>query len=291
MSLDWNLKKSDPEALCDALDASGIIPAPGETVSAFLERAEAESNAPPFDVSGEPDFTDAVPIPPEVLAEGSERTERLFGFAVPHVPGYFVKHGMGLLWGGFTLEDEHGRVCFALRDPFRTRRRWFLYDRAELLAHEQCHAARTPLGDTVYEEMLAYMTSEKNFLRRYLGGCFRSRAGSAAVCVFLTVLFVAELAAAFRILPFTLPLWPFMMVFLLFLFGVLIRNHIVRRRYFRAGKNLSAVTDRPDAMLFRAVADEIGRIADTAPEEIPALLERFAQNELRWAVALRRFRK
>lgn len=291
MSLDWNLKQNDPETLCDALDASGVIPAPGETLSAFLERAEAELKAPPFDVSGDPDFKDAEPIPPEILAEGTECTERLFGFAIPRVPGYFVKHGMGLLWGGFTIEDEHGRVCFALRDSFRTRRRWFLYDRAELLAHEQCHAARTPLGDDAYEEMLAYMTSEKNFLRRYLGGCFRSRAGSVAVCVFLAVLFAAELAAAFRILPFALPLWPFMTVFLLFVLGVLIRNHIARRRYFRAEKNLSAVADRPDAMLFRATADEIGRIADTAPEEIPALLERFAQNELRWAVALRRFRK
>jgi len=279
MFIDWSLKDSAPDALCDTLDAAGILPAPGESMAAFLARAEKELSSPPIDVSGEPDFAGAEPIPPSVSTEGNACTERLFGFSVRHVPGYFIKHGTGLFFGGFTVEDENGKTCFALRDSFRSRQRWFLYDRAELQAHEQCHAARTPLKDTVYEEMLAYMTSGQNILRRYLGNFLRSRAEMNVLVFLIALLFAAEILTLFQLLPVWLSAWPFFAAFLLFLLVMLIRNQLVRSTYFRAQKKMLAVSDEPDKLLFRATAAEISRIADSPQEQIRPLTEELARTE------------
>ncbi len=281
------------EKQCDSFDAQGIIPYPGESMDDFLIRArrEASGMAAHQFLRTEPFFRDSVPIPQSILKEGAAVTERLYGFSALHVPGCFLKKGFGLLWGGCTLSDEHGTSVFALRNDFRNRKRWFLYNRSELLAHEQCHAARTPLNDHVHEEFFAYQTSGSR-LRRYLGNCFRSKADSVLFLLGLLPLFAAEGGMIAGLLPLDFPLTPFLLIALLIPAFSMIRNQFARNLFFRAEKNLKlAGIRRPLPVLFRADADEIKKTAacrNTAA--VHKLIENFAETELRWQIALRRFR-
>lgn len=274
--------QADPDSACDLLDANGFLPRPGENRDDFLARAlQTPYEKPDLDES----FTGAIPLNRSILAEGAERTSALYGFSALHVPGYALKKGFGILWGGCTLSDEHDRAVFALRAPFARKKRWFIYNRSELLAHEQCHAARTPLNDNVYEEYFAYQTSEKA-LRRYLGNCFRSAADSILFLAGLIPLFAVEAA---YIAGFFLPLWPFAILAALYPAFLLIRNQMARNTLNRAKIKLSvAGYQQVMPLLFRATAEEIRMIANSM--DLPALLQEWQKKELRWTIALRRFK-
>ncbi len=285
---------NDAKNLCDSFDAMGIFPRPGETEKDFLSRAgeEKDCHAARKLLREDPYFRNngATPIPPDVLTEGTEITERLYGFSAGRVPGCFLKRGFGLFWGGCTLADENGTAVIALRGSFQNRKHWFLYDRAELLAHEQCHAARTPLNDNVHEEFFAYQTSLRR-LRRYLGNCFRSRLDGLFFLAGLIPLFLAEGCMIAGVLSMDFPLTPLLGIALLYPAFALIRNQRARNLFFRAEKNLKdAGCKMPAALLFRATAHEIERIAKCGNEtETRALLNQLRQDELRWQIALRRF--
>ncbi len=280
--------------LCDSFDAMGIFPRPGETEKDFLIRAgeEKDCHAAHKLLREDPYFrkNGASRIPADVLAEGTEITKHLYGFSAGRVPGCYLNRGFGLFWGGCTLTDENGSAVIALRGSFRNRKRCFLYDRAELLAHEQCHAARTPLNDTVHEEFFAYQTSPRR-LRRYLGNCFRSRLDGLFFLAGLLPLFLAEGCMVAGVLSMDFPLTPLLGIAVLYPAFALIRNQRARNLFFRAEKNLKdAGSKMPAALLFRATAGEIESIAGCRNEtETRILLDYLRQNELRWQIALRRF--
>ena len=281
-----NLQKkiqTDPDGACDLLDANGFLPRPGESREDFLARALKEPyESPELDDT----FTDALPLSPAILSEGAERTRSLYGFEALYVPGYALKRGFGILWAGCTLTDDQDRSVFALRFPFAKQTRWFIYDRSELLAHEQTHAARTPVNDTVHEEYFAYQTSVSP-LRRYLGNCFRTATDSVIFLLGLIPLFVIE-AFYMAGVPI-LPMWPFALFAFLYPTFLLIRNQLARNVMNRAKQNLSAAGKKQIMpLLFRATAQEIAQIAKS--QDIPALLSDLQKRELRWAIALRRFK-
>ncbi len=284
---------NEQEKQCDAFDAAGILPHPGENVKDYLARAEQEAACgaahallrdPYFVKNG------AEPIPQDVLREGAKVTEPLYGFSAVHVPGVFLKHGFGIFWGGCTLTDDQGTAVFALRENFRRKKKWFLYDRAELLAHEQCHAARTPLNDREQEEFFAYQTSRRR-LRRYLGNCFRSKLDGVLFLAGLIPLFAAEGAMFVGFLPMDFPLLPFFLFAFLYPAFALIRNHAARSVYFKAEQNLrSAGIANPGAVLFRATSAEIRKLAGCGSVSgTKSLLDELQETELRWQIALRRF--
>ena len=274
---------ADPDSACDLLDANGFLPYPGESRQDFLVRALKDPyESPDLDES----FADAVPLSANVLAEGAERTKKLYGFEALYVPGYALKHGFGFLWAGCTLTDDQDRSVFALRFPFAKQTRWFIYDRPELLAHEQTHAARTPINDTVHEEYFAYQTSASP-LRRYLGNCFRTAADSVIFLLGLVPLFVIE--AFYMIGNPILPMWPFALLASIYPAFLLVRNQLARNMMNRAKKNLAAAGKKLIMpLLFRATAQEITQIANS--KDIPALLANWQATELRWTIALRRFK-
>lgn len=275
-----------PDAEIEALDRRGIFARPGESRADFLVRANGLQNCVPD--PADPELADALPMPPEILREGAARTEALYGFAADFAPGYFSPHGFGLLWAGCAVEDDAGRIFFLLRSEFAHRKRWLLYDRAEILAHEQCHAARAVLADHEFEEHFAYLTSS-SALRRFAGNWFRTRRDSLFFLAGTGVLLAAEILAAARILP-DLWLWPFVLIALAAPAFLFLRNTGTRKTYFQAKEHLAAAGfDRPDAMLFRATTPEIRRIARTETAAIPALLAEWAEKELRWHCGIRRF--
>lgn len=278
----------------DNLDARGFFPAPGEMAEDFLARAEKmipslSSGALPDD----PLLRDAIPMPREILREGASRTESRFGFTLDSVRGFFPAKNLGFLWGGYTLAGEDGRSFFLLRREFIKKKRWLFYDRAELLAHEQCHAARAPVpagGDDPYDEFFAYRTSD-SALRRYLGSCFRSQADSLLFLSGILLLMAAEFLVFSGIAP-ELPLSLFLFLTLLWPAILFCRNQRTRNTFFRAEQKLkNAGFLRAEAILFRAAPPEIEAIADAPEEETGKMAEGFAAKELRWQIALRRFAK
>ena len=280
------------------LDERGFFPAPGEDASAFLasvrrlrddylellhglEAGESLDSAAGFRIG------EGIPIGPDVMGEAAEETWEKFGFAIDWVPGYFLSRGLGLLWGGCTIVTDSDLALFFIRRDFRVRRKWFLYSRRELLAHELCHVARNRVGDPEFEEHFAYMTSTSP-LRRFLGNCFRSERDAFLFLVPVLILLGVQMLNSFGVID--LVSWPFWLIaasgpgFLLF------RNGLTRRAYSRAEENLLMARVRhPRAVLFRASRQEIRAIADADAASVPALLDGFAERELRWKIIAARF--
>ena len=232
-------------------------------------------------------------IPDTLFSEARERTRELYGFAVDWAVGFYLDSGVGKLWGGCAWHDESsGRTLFALRGSFRTRDRFWVYDRTELMAHELCHAARTPFGDDwPLEEFFAYRTSGRR-LRRYLGNCFVRKFDAL---IFLGPALLVLLLQMLRVflLP-GLPWWPGWLVLAGCLGYLLMRNQLARRGFFRARSGLMkffhASSSEADAFLFRSLWPEIKRMAAARNRDaLRDVLTAPGTLDLRRRTALRRF--
>ena len=226
-------------------------------------------------------------IPAGIIAEADEVTAALYDFRITHVPGFFLSRGVGLLWGGCMIADtELPFSFFLIRGAFRTRARWFLYNRRELLAHELCHSMRQPLHDVPLEEFFAYRTSPSPF-RRYLGNCFIRDTDALLFVLPVFVLLGAVLVQSF-VWPL-LPAWPFWIAALAYPAFLFYRNAAARRRVFRAMRKLRGFgVEKPLAVLFRSTTLEIGELgALKNREEFAAYLEK--KRDLRWEVIKFRF--
>ena len=297
-SVDWD----NPDAPV-VLDSHGLIAAPGETLESYAERIdELLLTRARFDASAVagPDGTAALeaeigfkvgavdPMDADTLAEAADRTERLFGFRADWVPAFFPSRGLGLLWGGCTVITDSGFPVFFLRRSFRTRPKWFIYRRDELLAHELCHAVRGCLEDETYEEHFAYMTSASAF-RRWTGNCFRHEWDALAFLIPVVLLLVVQLVVYSGVL--SLPIWPFWIAAFAFPAFLIARNIPERRTYFTArGRLERAGFANPDAALFRMTEQEIRALAKTPEDRTEVFLQARSDAELRWQIILRRFR-
>ena len=111
-------------------------------------------------------------IPTEIVEEAGKVTEHYYRFKINWAPGFFISKDIGWLWGGCALSDEEQVLTvFLIRSSFENKRKWFIYDRRELLAHELCHTARHVVNDNTLEEFFAYQTATSK-VRRYMGNCF-----------------------------------------------------------------------------------------------------------------------
>ena len=282
------------------LDSNGFLLAPGENADAFLKRvAKIEGMLDSFEKSLDSnEAQEACPglalskearIPGEILVEAENATERLYGFKINWVPGFFLSKGVGLLWGGCAISFQGGFSLFLIRGAFAKAKRWFIYDREELMAHELCHVARTPLADKPLEEHFAYQTA-KSMLRRHIGNCFQTQFDAM---LFIAPVFTLLAAQVLNIcMQYNLPIWLFWTFAIaspLFLIG---RNELQRIVVKRAASALrEAGFSRPQAILFRSRYKEVKRMAllKGKPGQLAEWLESLAKEDLRWAVALRRF--
>lgn len=273
------------------LDKAGFMLAPGESFPAFLDRVKKirtvqsdfetelaeKKELRLFDsVVLHPDER----IPEQFVREAGDLTASLYAFRITHVPGFFLKKGVGLLWGGCMIGDtETGLSIFLIRAAFRNHRRWYFYDRRELFAHELCHAMRQSLDDSRFEEHFAYQTSP-SALRRYLGNCFIREYDAILFVAGTFVLLIGQLLRTFW-LP-ELVAWPFWLAAFAYPAYLLFRNRNARKLLKKARKTLIAAGfDNPDAVLFRASAAEIVALAaGSGPENF---------NDLRWQVIKARF--
>ena len=293
-SVDWD----NPETPYE-LDSHGLIAAPGETLEAFATRIdELLRTRARFDLctDGGGESLEAEigfkvgsvePIGAEIIAEASEKTEKLFGFRADWVPAFFPTRGLGLLWGGCTVITDSGFPVFFLRRGFRAKQKWFIYRRDELLAHELCHAVRGCLEDEPYEEHFAYMTSDSAF-RRWTGNCFRHEWDAIVFLIPVVLLLAVQIIVYTGLL--NLPLWPFWILAFAFPAFLIVRNIPERRMFFTARSKLEKNGfANPDAAMFRMTADEIRTLARTPDDRIESYLENKSGAELRWQILIHRF--
>ncbi len=284
------------------LDAAGYLVGRDEDIDAFRERLrklgeqEEEFNRS-IQEKGEAEpfpglrVREADRIPPEIIAEAAEITEKLYAFRVQHVPGFFLSGSVGPLWGGCMISDtETPFSVFLIRSSFRTRQRFFIYRRQELLAHELCHSARSRLADYRLEEFFAYQTSP-SALRRYLGNCFIRQYDALLFMLPAMLLLIAQTLQSF-LFP-RMWVWPFWIAALAYPAFLLLRNHRARRRVVRAAAKLRAFGVRHvSPLLFRLTWDELGTIArHGSPAALREWMEARARHNLRWRVLTYRFFK
>ena len=296
------LQEITPEQLeeLSRLDAAGYLVGRDEDPDTYFERlnrlrAEEEAlnrelaangSAEPF-----PGLTvrEQERIPPEIVAEAAELTEALYAFRIDHVPGFFLSGNVGLLWGGCLVSDTDSPLAvFLIRSSFRTRERFFIYQRRELLAHELCHSARSRLFDYRLEEFFAYQTSPSR-LRRYLGNCFIRQCDALLFMLPTLLLLTMQLLQSF-VWP-RLPVWPFWILALAYPAFLLWRNQLARRRVFRAAAKLQGFGfRRVRPILFRLTWEELALVAEqSSPAALREWAEARARHNLRWKVLVHRF--
>ena len=227
-------------------------------------------------------------ISPELTEEAAEITENLYGFAVHHVPGFYLTRQIGLLWGGCLIGDpEQNFAVFLLRNAFRKKRRFLNYRREELLAHELCHSVRHVMNEPRLEEYFAYQTSPSP-VRRYLGNCFISEKDAWGFLLPVMLLPIAELVRA--LLNHGFPSWIFWITALIYPAFLLWRNSRSRKLVSKARKVLTgAGVVKCDAVLFRSLPSELEEISRCSAENFEDYALKKAGSNLRWQVIYERF--
>ena len=204
------------EALAE-LDANGLPAGPNEALPEYLERLrglqarlleaeEALETTGVYRCAGLR-LRRARRVSAETLRQCTGATLELYKFQIDWVPAFYINPSFSWLFGGCAYYSHPDTFALMIiRRSFARRRKWFIYDRNEILAHEMCHVARLALGSSAYEERIAYRVSESAFRRRF-GGVFESPRDSFSLLGSTLLLLGAQLARMFLI-P-ALPIWPF----------------------------------------------------------------------------------
>jgi hypothetical protein len=160
------------------LGARGILPGPHETDRDFLHRIK-EKGAD-------------IPLPAAI--------EKLFSISPDWVKISHSNKGLLPWQGGFAQMDEES-VSIQIRKG--KGKIWGIYSRDEIVSHELVHAARMAFEEPIFEEILAYQTSDSKF-RRFYGPIFRT---SNESLFFLTSLLALGIVNLFYMIPWVMLLW------------------------------------------------------------------------------------
>lgn len=266
------------------LDRHGLFPAPGENALEFTERLrKLQSALQSLDNDLKKGVVEVAPgiklsekyrIPPQISSEALETTGKLYNVRPDWVPGFFADESFGLLWGGCALSDPaSGLVLFIIRKIFRSKRRFLVYDRRELMAHEMIHAAHQSIDQLKYEEYFAYR-SAKSLLRRTFGGCFVQKYD--AMCFLLPILLLPVMQFLNVMKVVDLPMWIFYLLAAVYPVFLVLRcgSSVVTAARARAFLEKSGAK-QPDAVLFRMTAEEIKALSR---KKMPA------GDDLRWQI-------
>ncbi len=295
---------ADDLASLALLDSSGMLFAPNETFEEYKTRISKTikeigelDNALKTDGSfGLEDICvlhEKDKIPKEIMAEAAEMTKSEYAFEMDWMPGFFLSKNLGPLWGGCAiLMPEYSLAVFLIRSAFKNKKKWLIYRRDELLAHELCHTARMPLADKRFDENFAYKIST-SALRRKLGSCFRDEADAIIFVIPILLLPLIQAAKIFPIFAF-IPIWPFWILAMAYPLFLFIRNHLNSKILRKAESSLIKLGfDNPSAVLFRASENEIAALAKFAktPDKAAEWLKKNKENEIRWKIIFHRFHK
>lgn len=271
-------------------DRHGLLLAPGEDAGSFARRMQILNQALEnlsSELAGNR-ICEAAPgikisnkaaIPHQIYDEALKITQDLYGIRPDWVPGFFANESFGALWGGCALSDPESQlVLFIIRKVFRNKRRWLVYDRRELMAHELTHAAHGVFNEWQFEEYFAYR-SANSALRRFSGGCFIHKFDAMFFLLPILLLPVVQFLNLFNITA--LPMWIFWLlaaVYPVYLVSRCVRLAVLAgkaRRFLR-----KQAVENTDAVLFRLNCREIKSLA---AGKMPP------QDDLRWQIIKKRF--
>jgi hypothetical protein len=146
----------DDLALC-SLYHKGLIPGPGETEKAFVERVALFLTTRPSSSSS---------ISFEQMNKAFFLTKALFDVIPDWIDVESSSKGLRFWEAGAAWEEEDGHWKIRLNPKQR------LAEQTEVLAHEAIHAVRAAFQERRFEEIMAFRTSEKPW-RRFLGPLFQ----------------------------------------------------------------------------------------------------------------------
>lgn len=293
---------SDPENLSedlpqdgrplDALNILGFFPAPEESESDYRIRVAAtelwseDLKTKPLEHAGP---GSALPFERRIARDELERLGRharsSYGVLPGWVPAYYEDDGLPVLTGGMTVHIPAPQTgflpFFQLKSLFRFRDKWLLYSASEIVSHEMCHVARSPLGSVRYEETIAYRTSESRF-RRYLGGALVGSRDSQILLGCLAFMLLWDLYTALSRAAAWMGHLGKIPAVATVLYG-LYRNMLIRGEIGRA-RGLLAVFfgATADEVLFRLSDDDIRFCSQCAPSDFPAWWESISGFRGRW---------
>jgi hypothetical protein len=292
-------ERGDPEAL-EQLDAAGLLLGAEETFAEYAERLRClrrNIERMEDDLRRERTFTvEGITvqrdwrIPADLFAEAHTDTERLYGFRLDWVPGFFINPRHSLLFGGcafYFFPDFF--ALFIIRRAFATRSRWLIYSRRELLAHELCHVARIAYGSRQFEEMFAYQTATSAF-RRLAGSIFRGQAEAFCFVGSTLGLLVAQMLQTL-VLPWW-PVWPFWGLVMGVFLWLVVHLTALRRVWTRALEHAEWLAPgRGRTLLFRCTDGEVEELARRpSPAAARVWFEQVCQAQPRWRVTRARCR-
>lgn len=290
--------KGDLNALAE-LDAHGLIIGAKESTEDFVKRIrtlkaniaameESLTKSGSYEIEGVR-VSSKQRIPAAVFKEAADICEKLFGFTIDWVPGFFINPSCSLLFGGcaFYFYPEFFAM-FIIRESFRTKDKWLIYSRRELLSHELCHIARLGLESTAFEETFAYQTATSSF-RRLLGGLFLKQTDSF---LFLGSAFILLAAQILRTMLFPgIPIMPFWCLPPVTGAWLSFRYWLIRRKLAKARTNLSRVFHNNDMkVMFRCSDSEIDQWANmTTKQQAQQWIDEQSKTSPRWQVILVRY--
>lgn len=278
------------------LDKQGFIFAPQETIEAYLQRVQQlgqnykEINDSlqkehifsvyDKDRGGESKplitFENEDLIPNFQYQEASIITDKKYAFTIDWIVGFYQNSGI-LFGGGTYFFPEQQLSIFVINNAFKTKKKWFIYSRNELLAHELCHVARCGFDELIYEEHFAYQTSLKNPFRRNWGGIVYSTKDTLfCICAIFAMVFI-QAVKVFNYPNFSKYIG-IEYVPLLFIVWLIIRHMTARNTLKKARQILkSNYCLNADAVLFRMSDNEIKTLAKLKEKEHAAFFDKFAK--------------
>jgi len=266
-----HLSEDSIQSLID-LDKNGLLIGSGENIQKFKQRLlsiSSEIN----ELKNELEKNDSVElflkvrakyntlIDSKLFKEPSDYTSSNYNFSINWVPGFFLNKGLGFLTGGCSISSETGFSLFLIKSAFSKNIRWLWYNRNEILSHELCHIARTPINDNSYEEFFAYKLSFSKF-RNYFGNCFQKPIDSILLLCPILLLLLIQIMNSFLYL--NLPIYIFWILALVYPIFLLVRNQYYRNYYFKAVRSLKNAygnSIQSDSILFRCNSNEIKKIS------------------------------
>jgi hypothetical protein len=229
-------------------------------------------------------------IDPNNFHETEKITER-YSFSIRWAIGFYTTKTIGLLAGGATIIFDNGLPLFLLKSSFKNKKKWFLYTRQELLAHELCHIARASLSDKHYEEFFAYRLSPSKF-RRYFGSFFHSPIDSLIMLIPFFLLLAITIANTFCYTGVNdFYFWIICFIFPTYLFIRNIHYMNIFNKAYNTLMKLAGCTS-PESILFRCTASEIKTISKYYKLDNEILIQKlknWSHKTIRWKIILKRF--
>jgi len=278
----------------------GLIPSPGENEHEFLKRvAQAHTIKERFYSKASPlksifKADSQIPLAPVNYNKIFSTTKALYDIEPKWVPIFFDNYKLASWHGGSAwIFQEH---IDSPKEAFLQVRKEpsFFYEREEIIAHEMAHIGRMAFDEPLFEEILAYRTSEKKW-RRWFGPIAQTSWGST---FFIGILFIIialdfallstgmhqflELAAWLKLIPIAMIIYSLTRLFWL------------HRTFNRCLCHLQAIlkdTSVANAVIYRLTDSEIRYFAKSQKEAIEKFMNDNSNLYLRWRLISLAYRK